>query len=199
MTSIRTLALSSLLAIAFVGCSHTSIDVKNNTLHLQNDDQMIHAKTTLLKKDFVNLSTIYINREILTLEEGDIITYEHVSIQSPYRLYNTYNRALRLIFDAKDVEKQREANTLTYFILTLKDNSKIDLIVKTSTKKNFSMVYGKNPCLFENAMKELSAHDFSYKCVKVTTSMESAVKSKWQPKLIILDGLLEMEPKMGAH
>ena len=165
-------------------------------LELQNDDALVHATTKTLQHRVINLGTIYINQDILELEEGDIITYEIVSISTPYRLHHTYSKALSLIFDAKEISLVSKVNTLEYFVVTLRDESKIYLIVKTANKKRFSMVYGKNRCLFENAMKSLQNETYLHQCAKVHYLEHEVPVSKWNSKLIILDGLLEMVPKM---
>lgn len=181
-------------------CSSSSIKTTHQSLSLHNDDKLIHTSTKLLDKKFVNLSTIYINQEILRIEEGDIITYESVRIQRPYRIKNTYKRALGLIFNAQNVTKINGSNGLDYFKLRLRDERELHLIIKSSSKKQFAMVYGTNACLFKNAMAALDSDNSALvNCQhKQKQYSQDAIHSKWQPKLIILDSLLEMEPGIGA-
>lgn len=195
----KTLLIPIFSGLIFTGCVTTSISKIDNKLILQNDKQFIHTYTDTIQKKFINLGSVFIDQEVLRLEEGDIITYESVRIQRPYRIKHSYNRALGLIFDSKSVTKFARSNALDYYRVTLRNNLLLHVVVKSSSKKQFAMVYGTNACLFENAFKLLSDKSHLNQCDTNTQKSHSYIYSNWQPKLIILDSLLEMEPGVAPR
>lgn len=176
----------------------TQVRYTPNQLILKSDGQFISVKAKTLKSDFINLGRISINQKVLKLDTEDVVVYEDVFIGSDYQIKHSYDRALRLIFDALDVERIATISALGFYSIVLRDKTDLFVVVKTATKKRISMVYGRNRCLFETTINELDKQQFvqQKECQNIKTDPENAIQSKWQVKLVILDGLLEQVPRL---
>jgi len=191
-----------ILTMTFLfGCSAgTQIKYIPNELILKSDEKFISAKAETLKSDFINLGSIGIDQKVLKLDTEDVVVYEDVFIKSEYQIKHSYDRALGLVFDALDVNRIATTNALGFYRIKLRDKTDLFVVVNTATKKRFSMVYGRNGCLFETAVNRLDKQRLvqQKECQSIKTDPDNSIQSKWQVKLIILDGLLEQVPRLRA-
>jgi len=190
--------LTTVLMTMATGCS-------NSAIHLHNDKQLIITnKTTTIEVTSVeiqskhlNMSSLYLDQYILSVEKDECIVYEDIQTAVGYRFNYAYRRSIDLIFNAYSVETLKRYGNLTLYRVRLRDENRsvINLLALTSSKKSLKLVYG----FSDKGMQQLQ-HDLEQNSTVVKYELKGTskfhdvcIKTQWVPKLLILDNLVGKE------
>ena len=90
------------------------------------------------------MSSLYIDQNIIAVDENHCIVYEDIRTASGYRFNYAYKRSLDLIFNAYSVEEGKSYGDLTFYRMMLRDKNStvINLLALTASKKSLKLVYG---------------------------------------------------------
>ncbi len=190
------------LALIIVsGCSNSSIKIREDSeLVISNNDTSIEVKTPVLERTTITMSPIYIDQNIIGVDDINCIVYEDIRTAPYYRFNYAYKRSIDLIFDAYSVEEGKGYGNLTLYRVTLRDKERsvINLLALTASKKSLKLIYG-----FDDkgvtAIQESLEHNntvVKYALHTTTDRRDHCIKSSWQPKLLIMDNLVGKE---GGH
>ena len=187
-----------LAASLFLGCSSASLLYQKNTLTLQVADRSINLSGKTVYSSQQNLGRISIRQHIFEEQHNERVVYEYARLETGYKFKYNYQYILGHVFDAKQVQLIKEENGLGFFIVRLKDGHTLNAIVKTSTKRSLTMLYGFSEENYQAMISERALTTQKPKDAKA----EEAIKSRWNMKLIITGVLLEQEgvrvPKRAA-
>jgi len=191
-------AISVLLFFLFAGCSNSAMTMeKNNRLVIADGDTVIEVKTALDEKESINLGTLYIDRYIVAADEENCVVYEDIRTANGYRFNYGFQRSIDLIFDAYAVKKEKSYGDLTFYRLTLRDRNRspLNLLALTSSKKSLKLLYGLDDNEVATLQKRFD-HNSSAATPDLSSETQKRVhcfKSRWQPKLLIVDTLIGRE------
>ncbi|WP_345974011.1 hypothetical protein [Sulfurimonas sp. HSL3-7] len=205
MRIFRAVLFTGLLSF-LVACSNSSIGMpKSGQLLISNDQTMINVKTPIVEKRRINLSALYIDQNILAVDEARCLVYEDITTAAGYRFNHAYKRSIDLIFNAYDVKERKRYGNLTLYRLTLRDENrtKLNLLALTASKKSLKLLYGFND--EESAVLEKSLDQnntvLHYELSNSTNKRDHCIKSIWKPKIQIIDNLVGKEggiiPRIG--
>ena len=188
----KTLFLA-LLSLFILGCSSTSLLYSPKQIHLQNENfSHIFAGKTLEKRQ-KSLSQISVEQNIFKDEYNQRLVYEYARLSTGYKFKSSYVSILDHIFNAKKVKLKKDEKGLGFFIISLRNDEKVYVLVKTGTKKSLTMIYGLSE---ENFSALLNQKHLS---IQELVKEENPIKSAWNEKLIITGVLLEKEGGRGSR
>lgn len=117
------------------------------------------------------------------------VVYEHARLAIGYKFKYNYQYILRHVFNAQDVELIKNENGLGFFSIMLKDNTRLNAIVMTGSKKSLTMLYG----FSEDNFKALMNESILQKMEMKKSEAKKQIRSQWNIKMIITGILLEKE------
>lgn len=170
---------------------------KNSQLLISNDQTMINVKTPIVEKRRINLSALYIDQNILAVDEERCLVYEDIKPAAGYRFNHAYKRSIELIFNAYRVNERKRYGNLTLYRLILRDENRteLNLLALTASKKSLKLLYGFDDGESVVLEKSLDQNNtvLHYELSSSTDKRDHCIKSDWQPKLQIIDNLVGRE------
>ena len=188
------------LSIFVAACSSPQIhyDSKNTLSITMHGKSLIERRGELLLQERVNLQKINIQQKVFHIQEGPIITYEDAKVTSGYQFSYGMKRTLHLIFPQYQTQLLYTKGNLHFYELN-KGKESLYLILENMNKKRVKFLYGFNKKVFEilfskvvPKQKELKLdNDISLiQEQEINKNASSYIKSRWNTKNIILDGLI---------
>ena len=180
------------------GCANSSIKMpESNLLIISNDKTTIEVTTPIIETTRINMSSIYIDQNIIAVNENRCIVYEDIRTAGAYRFNYAYKRSIDLIFNAYSVEEGKSYGNLTLYRVTLRDENRsmVNLLALTASKMSLKLVYGFDDeavTAIENSLDQNNTV-IKYTLSTTTERRDHCIKSNWQPKLLILDNLVGKE------
>lgn len=181
-----------------LGCSNSSIKMpENNQLIISNDKTTIKVTTPIIETTRKNMSSVYIDQNIIAVDENRCIVYEDIRTAGGYKFNYAYKRSIDLIFNAYSVEEGKSYGNLTLYRVTLRDKDKtaVNLLALTASKKSLKLVYGFDDKAVTAIEEGLDQNNtvVKYNLLTTTERRDHCIKSNWQPKLLIMDDLVGKE------
>jgi len=193
-----TSSLMILSLLTLVGCSHSTLQLNSeNQLRISNDKTTIEVKADALKHQRINMSSLYIDQDILAVDEDNCIVFEDITTASSYKFNYSYKRSIDLIFNAYSVKVIKSYGNLTLYKVTLRGEDKevINLLALTASKHALKLLYGfseEGLQTLQEKLEENSEH-VVYNLVSKSKETKGCIKTQWNPKLMILDNLVSKE------
>ena len=180
------------------GCANSSIKMpESNLLIISNDKTTIEVTTPIIETTRINMSSVYIDQNIIAVNENRCIVYEDIRTAGAYRFNYAYKRSIDLIFNAYSVEEGKSYGNLTLYRVTLRDENRsmVNLLALTASKKSLKLVYGFDDEAVTAIENSLDQNNTVIKYIFSTTTerRDHCIKSNWQPKLLIMDNLVGTE------
>ena len=170
---------------------------ESNLLIISNDKTTIEVTTPIIETTRINMSSVYIDQNIIAVDDNRCIVYEDIRTAGGYRFNYAYKRSIDLIFNAYSVEVRKRYGNLTLYRVTLrdKDRSALNLLALTASKKSLKLVYGFDDKAVTALQESLDQNNtvVKYELSTTTERRDHCVKSNWQPTLLILDNLVGKE------
>jgi len=195
---------SLLLLLLLSGCWNSAMTLeKKNRLLISNEKTVIEVNTPFIQTKSINLAPLHIDRYLIGDNDDACLVYEDVRTENGYRFNYGYKRSIDLIFDAYSVEEQKSYGNLTFYRLTLRDEKRtpLNLLALTSSKQSLKLLYG-----FDDKMQKALAESLEenatvvdYTLTSPTQKSEQCFKSRWSPKLLIMDNLIGEEGAAVPH
>jgi len=187
-------------------CTSPKIQQHNNKLSIHyNDHILIEEEGEVVDKNTFSLSHINIYQTVYNIK-NNYITYEYIKATDGYRFTKGIKRSVGIIFNTNAYDLEYSKGNLYFF--TLKQNQEdIYLIVENINSSALKLIYGLNKELYVK-IKEAIQNDRSidekiiYKKNTIhsnSVSLQQQIKSKWSPKLIIMDQLVSKAIGRAAH
>ncbi len=202
LVRIFTTVLCTVLLLFLGACSNSSIGMKKSSqLLISNDETMINVKIPIVEKRRINLSALYIDQNILAVDNERCLVYEDINTAAGYRFDHAYKHSIELIFNAYRVNERKRYGNLTLYRLTLRDENRteLNLLALTASKKSLKLLYGfddEESVVLEKSLDQNNTVLY-YAFSSSTDKREHCIKSDWQPKLQIIDNLVGREG--GRH
>jgi len=162
-------------------CGQSNIAYRANTLSLQIEQNHILLDADLIHKSRQNFRTLYIDKKLLRLKEGNLIVYEDAQTDLSYEFARATTQVIRVIFNARSVYKVYARNNLYGFQLSLADHSVLNVIAQQDESQRLRFIYGLNTQQFNRILKQLdaSANTASVSNVMTFSSTKHLYMAKW--------------------
>ncbi|MEA2111140.1 MAG: hypothetical protein U9P71_03720 [Campylobacterota bacterium] len=186
MNLIKIYLLPLVLLITLSGCSTANLSYNGEQLALQVDKQQFSVNGELLythKSDYTNL---YLQQDTLRLDAGNIVTYEEATTDINFEFNLAVNRAMKAIFDAKDIKILYSKSFFFIFQVILKDNSVLNIAAQQHDDQRLSFVYGMSTSQTEQLLTHLDAQtdEKLIKDVIIFKNEKNTILSKWSVELV---------------
>jgi len=190
--------ISFSLLFLFSSCSNSVMTMeKKNRLLISNDETFIRVNTPYIESKRINLGPIYVDQHIIAADDTRCIVYEDIRTAAGYRFNYGYKRSIDLIFNAARIDEREGYGNLTLYRLTLRDqnSSTLNLLALTASKKSLKLLYGFDDRELETLQRSLdqNASAVEYELSETIQKRDHCIKSKWQPKILIMDNLIGKE------
>jgi len=124
------------------GCSTSELTYSNETLKLQVDQNLIQVHGTEVKSRSKNFSILFLEQNLIRLDDGSLVMYEEAFTDMQYEFANTTTTTIKVVFDAKHIIKVYDHALVYAYQLVLPDNRVLNVLVNQSYDQELSMVYG---------------------------------------------------------
>jgi len=190
--------LTTVLLITATGCSNSAIHLHDDKqLIITNETAAIEVTSASVQSKRINMSSLYVDQYVLSVEKDECIVYEDIRTAAGYRFNYAYKRSIDLIFNAYNVEVLKRYGNLTLYRVTLRDEVKsiVNLLALTSSKKSLKLIYGFSDTGTQHIQDSLEQNStvVKYELKSVLKPHERCIKTQWVPKLLIMDNLVSKE------
>jgi len=185
----------SIFAMFFIGCSSPSIIEKDDVLlGLEIGQERLAVSTEKIAENRIGMQGLTIRRTLYAVQGGRHVVYELAVTQPPYRYHYDLGRSLDLIFAARKVSQIDRIGNLGFYAIEWKEGAVLFAVAQDMHKRGIKMIYGLSAAQMETALERAgSVHADRleiFKKIMVLNGDKSAFKSRWVPKLLILDTLI---------
>ncbi|WP_345971501.1 hypothetical protein WCX72_06475 [Sulfurimonas sp. HSL1-6] len=189
------LLFSSLIAALSVGCSSPSIIEKNDLLlGLEIGQERLEIRTEKVAEDRIGMQNLTIRRSLYAVQGGQHVVYELAVTQPPYRYHYDVKRSLALIFAARKVTQIDRVGNLGFYAIDWNEDTVLLAIAQNLHKSGIKMIYGLRADQMALALRKVGSKHAealeAFKSIMTLPGDTSAFKSRWVPKLLILDTLI---------
>jgi len=186
----------TLSLLLFSGCSSPAVLKKNDaSIGIEYGKQHIEFRAKSIKHDTIAMNGLSVNRTLYAFDADRFVVFESAMAEQPYTFNYDVVRSLDLIFAAKKVIQLDRVGNLGFYVITLRDGSNLLSIAENLNKRGIEMIYGLSKAQMDAAIQSVGGQSKipldSLERVVMLSGTDSAFKSRWQPRLIILDMLLQ--------
>jgi len=191
---------SFIILLLFNACTVTpKINQINDT-----ELNISHKETTLVSgsgkivyTNTIHLSHITIYQTIYRMN-NHYLTYEYAKASSGYKFTKGVKRSISIIFDTNAYDLEYRRGNIYFFVLHSKSLNPLYLIVENVNSSALKLLYGFNKENYEAIKKALqdnrsinnSKRKEDTNNTKSTKNISHYIRSKWNPKVIIMDQLI---------
>ncbi|MHC3994529.1 hypothetical protein ACXWTF_06835 [Thiomicrolovo sp. ZZH C-3] len=185
----------SIMTTIIAGCSSPSIIEKSDgLLGLEIGQDRLVVTTEKVTEDRIGMQNLTIRRTLYAVQGGRHVVYELAVTQPPYRYHYDLKRSLDLIFEARKVVQIDRIGNLGFFAIALNEDAVLLAIAQNMHKRGIKMIYGLSATQMAQALEQSGSIRRealeAFEDVITLPGGRSAFKSRWVPKLLILDGLI---------
>ena len=155
MKHVNIIIITFLSALLLNSCAPSSLSYSNEQLQIQVNDAYLQLHGTKLKQQRENFSTLFLTQNLLRLDDGSIVMYENAQTDLQYQFDPTTTRSIRIIFDAKSINKVYENALLFAYQVVLQDNRVLNIIVSQAYDQELKMVYGMSTPKLNSMLRKL--------------------------------------------
>lgn len=155
MKHVNIIIITFLSALLLNSCAPSSLSYSNEQLQIQVNDAYLQLNGTKLKQQRENFSTLFLTQNLLRLDDGSIVMYENAQTDLQYQFDPTTTRSIRIIFDAKSINKVYENALLFAYQVVLQDNRVLNIIVSQAYDQELKMVYGMSTPKLNSMLRKL--------------------------------------------
>ena len=144
--------------------------------------------------DRVNLEGLAVERTLYA-SGANALVLERVTLLPPYRFAYSLERSLKIVFDAWRVERLERVGNLGFYTVQLrKEGGKLLCVAENMNKRGIRMLYGLTREQTRQMVSAVGGDAAVLDSVgkAITLRLDKGVfLTKWNPKMILLDGLLK--------
>ena len=180
----------------FSACTTPHIQNNNNILEItMKDKSIVKGSGKILYENRVNLLNINVLQKVYRMDNGSILTYEDAPVSTAYVYSYGMKRTVGIVFPQYSNNLIDIQGNIFFFKLT-NEKSTLYMILENINKKRIKFVYGLDQNLFQSIYSSLATGS---KVLKNNKSDDSEniqedktiyIKSRWNNKNIILDGII---------
>ena len=159
-------------------CSTTDLGYKNNKLVLQVDGKHLQVNSKLINQRMNNFGTLYINQQLLQLDDGNTVVYEKARTDDTYEFYFPTIDTIRIVFDARYIKVVYFSSSFYILQLILNDGRALNVIVEQLEDQSLNMVYGMTNKQINHLLRQLD--------VKESMSVNQNIITLYHQKNVIL-------------
>ena len=174
--------LITMFILAFLtGCSTTDLSYKNNQLILRVDGKHLQMDSRFINHRMNNFGTLFIDQQLLKLNEGNIVVYEKARTDDMNEFYYPTIDTIKIVFDARYVRVVYFSSSFYIMQVILADGRALNVIVEQLEDQSLNMVYGMTNKQINNLLNQLDAQERMPADQHVTTlhRQQSAILSRW--------------------
>jgi len=146
-----------LFAVAFlinIYYKKSSIKLVNNQVILNVKDKTVLLDYSLKKSDKITFSNLNIVQKKLNLKENSVFL-ELATVDSLYEFNSKSENIVKVIFEAKEINKIFSINGLTAMEVVLKNGKVMNLFVEDNDMTNLTFFYGLPTDTFRKTVERL--------------------------------------------
>ena len=169
-----------MLAI-LTGCSTTDLSYKDNKLRLQIDGKHLQIDSRFINHRPKNFGTLFIDQQLLQLNEGNMLVYEKARTDDMYEFYFPTIDTIKIVFDARYVRVIYFSSSFYIMQVALADGRPLNVIVEQLEDQSLNLAYGMTNKQINNLLNQLDSQERMPVDQHVITldRQQSAILSRW--------------------
>ena len=175
------LLMTTFILVSLMGCSTTDLSYKNNQLLLQIDGKHLQVDSRLINHRMNNFGTLFIDQQLLQLNEGNMVVYEKARTDDMYEFYFPTIDTIKIVFDARYVRVVYFSSSFYIMQVILADGRPLNVIVEQLEDQSLNMVYGMTNKQINHLLDQLDSQERMPVDQHVITldRQQSAILSRW--------------------
>ncbi len=172
----------TILILAFLtGCSTTDLSYKNNQLILKVDGKQLQMDSRFINHRMKNFSTLFIDQQLLQLNEGNMVVYEKCRTDDMNEFYFPTRDTIQVVFDARYVDIVYFSSSFYIMQVGLAEGRPLNVIVEQLEDQSMNMVYGMTNKQINHLLSQLDSQKRMPVDQHVITlnRQQSAILSRW--------------------
>lgn len=147
------------IPLLFSACTTpAALQYDNKNLNLILKQKRIQVPGTQIKSNRENFGILFLNQKLLRLNDSSLVMYETAKTDMQYMFQPITPRIISVVFDAVNIVKVYEKDSLYAYQLILKDHRILNIIVTQGYVDELQMVYGMSSKQFVKTLKRLNAN-----------------------------------------
>ena len=174
--------LITVFMLAFlIGCSTTDLSYKNNQLVLQVNGKHLQVDSKFINHRMNNFGTLFIDQQLLQLNEGNMVVYEKARTDDMYEFYFPTIDTIKIVFDARYIRVVYFSSSFYIMQVILANGRPLNVIVEQLEDQSLNMVYGMTNKQINNVLNQLDSQERMPVNQHVITlsHQQSAILSRW--------------------
>jgi len=152
------------------GCNKISdLSYQKGVLSLQVNKKHLQISGRPLYRHTDNFGNLYLTREMLKLDNGNLVAYERARTDQLYEFNLPPLQTIRIVFDARDIRVVYLKSSFYLLQLILQNGSVLNMALEQFDDQRLTLVYGMPTSQMKKLFKELNPQ------VAVPPMMENAV------------------------
>ena len=162
-------------------CSTTDLSYKNNQLVLKVDDKHLQVNSRFINNRISNFSTLFIDHQLLQLNEGNIVVYEKARTDDMNEFYFPTVDTIKIVFDARYIRVVYFSSSFYIMQVVLADGRPLNVMVEQLEDQSLNMVYGMTNKQINHLLSQLDSQKRMPLDQHVITLnlQQSAILSRW--------------------
>lgn len=191
----------------FSGCASPHLSVNDgDDIGIMSDRKSVSVAMEKSSADILSLDGVSVNRSLYVSETSRTLVYERARTMPPYAFSYDVAISLGIIFESSNVRQIARVGNLGFYALQFRDGGQLLYVVaENENKKGIAMLYGLAKAQVGDILSTLGARPSAgFDAMEEGLALPhtpAAFMSRWNPKMIILDGLLRRTgggPRMNA-
>jgi hypothetical protein len=195
-------------------CTTPTINQKNNQISIYYKSDLLYKEEgKVIYSNTIHLSNINVYQYIYK-NKSNFISYEYVKAENGYKFTKGIKRTVGIIFDTNAYTLDYTKGNLYFFHLDLK-SGRLYLILENINSSALKLIYGLSKENYLSMINRLKSNDVSIlinskKLInsknkvssnlkdKDTKDISLLIKTKWTPKVIIMDQVVAKPTGRGS-
>jgi len=165
----------------FSACSTSQVDFHDDKIMIQSGSNTSYYDGQLIAKYNENFSTLFIDRKILQVPQGNLIVYEHARTDLQYEFEPSLQRIIWIVFDARQIIPVYIGSQLSAYQIALPNGQWLNILAQQSDTQELYFIYGMSTNQFNTMLQKIdpNAPFAPYKHVLKLHKKQEAIQSRW--------------------
>jgi len=179
-------------SLFFYGCSSSQLKTTQSDITLKFNDISLNTDAKTITSQNYHFPPVDVTKEIKQLKDKTYITIETLKCQNGYIFDGSVDIIFYKIFKPQKSKFLKRYSNIYFYTAKIKDKD-INLIIFNQNKKQLNFIYPISKKHFNQILEKFSKEkpspktSFNY----IQTSKKFDISSQFNPKMIILDGIVK--------
>ncbi|QOR62826.1 hypothetical protein IMZ28_04995 [Sulfurovum indicum] len=179
--SIRSIIAISMLFFLTACGTYSDMGYQNGRFYLQAEKIPVELDAAFVTQKRTNFSSLFLQQNILRLQEGNLVVYENAKTDLSYEFEPTLTRIIEVIFQTRKKIPLLIKSHIHAYHVVLPNGQVLNLIAQQDNSQQLKLLYGMSTLQFNRILKQLdhTAPSAHYQDVLTLYQADHALLTQW--------------------